>query len=212
MIACHISKIELPSPGEKIESIEGYASLQIYGTKRSTKSRFTFYFDLPSRGYVEASDFLGRTLYKIIFSKEEAFFILPREKMFCKGREEEIIFNLIRLRLTLEEIFNLLSGEWKSIHNQSSEESREWVLGEDEKGRIVSGIKGDLGFEVKEFFGKTNFVKMLVFYSGENRGRMKVLSLSLNKPLSKPIFSLDFLKTYEMKTWDEIEEILGIEN
>lgn len=50
--------ILLPLPSE-IERIEGYASLRISGDQGSSRSKFSFLFQLPHQGRIEVSNILG---------------------------------------------------------------------------------------------------------------------------------------------------------
>lgn len=205
--------ILLPLPS-KIERIEGYASLRITGDQGSSRSKFSFLFQLPHQGRIEVSNILGRTLYQIIVAEEKAAFIVPSKKVYWQGEEEEIIRYFLGFRLNLYEMINLLSGKWEGEEiGYESEESKEiWSLAKDEKGRIMTGQRGEFRFEVKEFFADTPFARLLIFQHPLNRGRLKILRINLNRPLKKGTFSLSVLGRYERKSWAEIEKILANEN
>jgi len=205
--------ILLPLPS-KIERIEGYASLRITGDQGSSRSKFSFLFQLPHQGRIEVSNILGRTLYQIIVAEEKAAFIVPSKKVYWQGEEEEIILYFLGFRLNLYEMINLLSGKWEGEKmGHEGEEDREiWSFAKDERGRIMAGERGEFRFEVKEFFADTPFARILAFQHPMNDGRLKVLRINLNQPLKKGIFSLSVLGKYERKSWAEIEKILANEN
>jgi outer membrane biogenesis lipoprotein LolB len=205
--------IILPLPS-KIERIEGYASLRITGDQGSARSKFSFLFQLPHQGRIEVSDILGRTLYQIIVAEDEAAFIVPAKRVYWQGGEEEIISYFLGFRLSLEEMINLLSGRWEGgeMPDEGQESKENWSFTRDERGRITAGQRGELRFEVKEFFADTAFGRLLFFQYPLSRGRLRILRIGLNRPLKKGTFSLSILGKYQRKSWAEIEKILANEN
>jgi len=205
--------ILLPLPS-KIERIEGYASLRITGDQGSSRSKFSFLFQLPHQGRIEVSNILGRTLYQIIVAEEKAAFIVPSKRVYWQGEEEEIIRYFLGFRLNLYEMINLLSGKWEGeeMGYEGEGDKEIWTYAKDESDRIMAGQRGEFRFEVKEFFADTPFARVLVFQHPLNNGRLKVLRISLNQALKKGAFSLSVLGKYERKSWAEIEKILGNEN
>ncbi|HEB36855.1 MAG TPA: DUF4292 domain-containing protein [Candidatus Aminicenantes bacterium] len=198
--------ILLPLPSE-IERIEGYASLRISRDQGSSRSKFSFLFQLPHQGRIEVSNILGRTLYQIIVTEDKAVFIIPSKRVYWQGEEEEIIQYFLGFRLNLYEMINLLSGKW-----EGEERNESWSFAKDERGRIMAGQRGEFQFEVKEFLADTPFARILIFQHPLNRGFIKILRINLNQPLKKGVFSLSVLGKYERKSWIEIEKILANEN
>lgn len=198
--------ILLPLPSE-IERIEGYASLRISGDQGSSRSKFSFLFQLPHQGRIEVSNILGRTLYQIIVAEDKAVFIVPSKRVYWQGEEEEIIRYFLGFRLNLYEMINLLSGKW-----EGEERNESWSFEKDGRGRIMAGQRGEFQFEVKEFLADTPFARILIFQHPLNRGFLKILRINLNQPLKKGVFSLSVLGKYERKSWTEIEKILANEN
>ena len=198
--------ILLPLPSE-IERIEGYASLRISRDQGSSRSKFSFLFQLPHQGRIEVSNILGRTLYQIIVAEDKAVFIIPSKRVYWQGEEEEIIQYFLGFRLNLYEMINLLSGKW-----EGEERNESWSFAKDERGRIMAGQRGEFQFEVKEFLADTPFTRILIFQHPLNRGLLKILRINLNQPLKKGVFSLSVLGKYERKSWTEIEKILANEN
>ncbi|NIO48818.1 MAG: hypothetical protein GTN73_05185 [Candidatus Aminicenantes bacterium] len=214
LIYCRPSPVILLPLPSKIERIEGYASLRIAGDQGSSRSKFSFLFQLPHQGRIEVSNILGRTLYQIIVAEDEAAFIVPSKRVYWQGEEEEIIRYFLGFRLNLYEMINLLSGKWEGEEmGYENDRSKEiWSFAKDERGRITAGQRGEFRFEVKEFFTDTPFARLLVFQHPLNKGRLKILRINLNQPLKKGTFSLSVLGKYERKSWAEIEKILANEN
>lgn len=210
LLCCTLPQVRITPPPAQIERIEGHASLRIQSGEDSTRSKFSFLFQLPHRGRIDVSNFLGKTLYQIIVDNQTAFLLIPSKRVFWQGNEEEIVERILWFRLNFDEIISLMTGQW----DESEENAwrRGWILEKDEEGRIRAGQRGELGFEVQEFFQDTPVVRQVTFAHPLNRGRLKILAINFNQPLKGNVFSRQFLKTYVQKTWAEIEEILDGKN
>ncbi|MGD2246125.1 MAG: lipoprotein insertase outer membrane protein LolB [Candidatus Aminicenantes bacterium] len=209
---CRPSRVLLhPVPAE-IDRIEGHASLRISNEQDSTRSKFTFLFQLPQQGRIEVSDaLLGRTLYQIIMDCERAVFVLPSKKVYWEGEEEEIISTFLGFRLNLDEMVSLLRGEWAGDEGEQEggKNAERWILKKDEAGRIAAGKRGNLSFEVKEFLSNSGLPRILLFQHPLNSGRLKILRIDFNRPVKKKnAFSFDFLARYRRVSWEEMEKIL----
>ena len=215
LIGCRPSGVLLQPVPAEIERIEGHASLRIITEQGSTRSKFTFLFQLPQQGRIEVSDaLLGRTLYQIIMDRERAVFVLPSKKVYWEGEEEEIINTFLGFRLNLGEMISLLRGEWKGgeYEEESGKDGERWNLNKDETGRITAGTRGNLSFEVKEFLADSGLPRILIFKHALNSGRLKVLRVDFNRPVKKKkAFSFDFLARYQCVSWEEMEKILADE-
>lgn len=211
LTCCQAPPISLSPFPSRIERIEGHASLVISGDQGSARSKFSFLFQLPNRGRIDVSGALGRVLYRIFIHDGEAYFIVPSKKVYWKGQEEEIIDKFMGFRLGLAEMINLLSGNWKKQEPVPEEGQGTWVFSQDERGRIVSGQRDDLRFEVKAFIEETPFARLFTFEHPASTGQVKVLSMDLNRPIKPNVFSKKFVEKYQSKTWDEIQEILNHE-
>jgi len=196
-----------PIPAD-IRSIEGYASLRIEGVEGKTRGKFAFLVRLPDRARVEVTGALGKSLYRIVIRGGEAFLVIPSRKVYWRSTEEEVLDAFLGFRLRLPEMFSLLTGRWEESGLLEEEGGAGWELVRDRSGRIVSGRRGELSFEVQEFIDDTPFVRGLVFKHSRSEGRLKVLSLGLNKPTKEGAFSTGFLERYAPKTWPEIRELL----
>ncbi len=210
---CRPSSPLLIYPPSKIERIEGYGSLRVSGERGAGRSKISFLFELPHQARMAVLDVMGRTLYQIFINEEKAVIALPRQKAYWQGEEEEVVENSLGFRLSLEELIGLLSGSWEEGGTKGGEDILEqWNFEKDREGRAVSGQRGELRFEVKEFFAETRFARLVAFEHPSSRGSLKVLGLTFNQPLGKDSFSLSFLEGYERKDWAEIEKMLRHEN
>ncbi|MFP4081335.1 MAG: hypothetical protein ACLFVG_01110 [Candidatus Aminicenantes bacterium] len=212
LLCCRIPSTRISPPPAQIEGMEGYASLKLKGEQGSTRSRFSFLFQFPGQARIDVSDVLGRTLYQIMIGDNQAFLFIPSKKVYWQGEEGDIIHRFLGFRLNFDELVSLLSGQWGEEDFGIEDWKREWILQKDNQGRVVRGMRRDLGFEVIEFFPDTSVVRILDFHHPLTRGRLKVLSIGFNPPLKKGFFSYDFLRDYQRKSWAEIEDMLNEKN
>lgn len=210
-MGCSLRAPRIWPPPPQLHSLEGYASLILKNGQQTVRSKFSFFFDCPGDGLLDVSDFLGRTLYQIIITQKKAFFLVPSKKIYWQGEDEEIIDKFLGFRLNVYELMALLSGQWSKIEIANNRDSwqQEWALKKDKQGRIISGRRGELEFEVQEFFRDTSVIRRLAFHHPWNSGYLKILSLRFNRSLKKQLFSLAFLSHYQQKSWAEIEKILN---
>ena len=211
LTCCQAPPISLSPFPSRIERIEGHASLVIRGAQGTARSKFSFLFQLPNRGRIDVSGALGRVLYRIFIDDGEAYFILPSKKVYWEGQEEEIIDKFMGFRLGLAEMTSLISGDWNKQDTLPEGSLGKWIFSQDERGRIVSGQREDLHFEVKAFIEETPFARLLTFEHPSSTGQVKILSMDLNRPIRPNVFSKKFLEKYQSKTWAEIQEMLNHE-
>jgi hypothetical protein len=209
LASCQPSSISLSPLPSRIERIEGHASLMITGDQGAARSKFSFLFQLPSRGRIDVSGALGRVLYRIIIDDREAYFVVPSKKVYWQSQEEEIIDKFMGFRLNLTEMINLLSGTWDQEEMLRNEDLGSWSFVKDQEGRIISGQREELWFEIKEFIGNTPFARRLIFEHPLSAGQVKILSINLNRPVNENVFSKRFVEKYQPRTWAEIQELLN---
>ncbi|UCE42441.1 MAG: hypothetical protein JSV17_05640 [Candidatus Aminicenantes bacterium] len=209
LACCQPPPLSLSPIPSQIDRMEGHASLVISGDQGTARSKFSFLFELPDRGRIDVTGALGRVLYRIVIHEGEAYFVVPSKKVYWKGQEEEIIDKFMGFRLSLTEMINLLSGNWRELEMLHNEGLRDWSFAEDQDGRIISGQREDLWFSVEEFIGDTPFARRLRFKHPESTGQVKVLSVDLNRPIKPNVFSTKFIEKYQPKTWAEIQELLN---
>jgi hypothetical protein len=206
---CQAPPISLSPLPARVDRIEGHASLHITGDQGTARSKFSFVFQLPGQGRIDVSGALGSILYRIFIHQGKAYFIVPSKKAYWEGMEEEIIDKFLGFRLTLNEMIHLLSGDWGREGPMGEKKRGDWVFTKDRNGRIVSGQRNDLYFEVKSFIEDTPFARLFIFMHPLSTGQVKVLSISLNRPIHPNAFSTKFTEKYQPKTWAEIQELLN---
>jgi hypothetical protein len=207
--SCQPTRISLGPLPSQIKSIEGHASLRISGSQGSSRSKFAFVFQLPERARIEVSGVLGRVLYRIVIVDGESYLIVPSKKVYWQGQEEQIIEKFLGFQLNLSEMINLLTGKWKREQMEIEAALKGWSLQKDQEGRIISGQRGDLSFQIVEFIDKTPFAHRLIFEHPLSSGHLKILKIGLNKPVNEKIFSRQFLEKYSPRTWEGIQELIG---
>lgn len=185
--------------------MEGYASLRYEGPQGSARTKFSFLFSSPNRGRIDASDFLGRSIYQVLITDNTAYFILPSKKAYWQAEEKEIVFRFLGFHLNLEEMTSLLSGRWSLITDKSAED--EWKLEKDYQDRVVQGRRGELWFRVEEFIKNTSIARRIFFTHPPCEGSLHVLSIGFNQPLNERAFLTGFLRRYTEKTWEEIQKM-----
>jgi hypothetical protein len=205
--ACGGSRVLLSPTPSHIDSLEGHARIWLTEPEAS-RSRFAFLLSLPDKGYIEVSDFLGRSLYRIQITESGAYFIIPSKKVYWKGGETEIIERFLGFPLNLQEMIGLISGDWEGL-TQERLQAASWRLERDAQGRIVSGRRDTLRFQVEEFIDGSRFPRSLRFEHPANSGRLKILKMDFNRPAAAGAFATDYLQTYSPKTWAEIQALLN---
>jgi hypothetical protein len=209
LASCQPSSLSLSPLPSRIDRMEGHASLVISGDQGTVRSKFSFLFQLPDRGRIDVTGALGSVLYRIVICEGVAYFVVPSKKVYWKSQEEDIIDKFMGFRLSLDDMTHLLSGEWRERDKLGREELERWSFGKDRKGRILTGHRGELWFEIEEFIGDTPFAKRIRFEHPLSTGRVKILSIDLNQPLRPNVFSTKFTERYQPKTWEEIQGLLN---
>ncbi|MBN2245000.1 MAG: hypothetical protein JW755_04055 [Candidatus Aminicenantes bacterium] len=213
LIQCLPSRILYSPIPSEIISVEGYASLRVYGEQGMGRTKFSFIFLLPDKGNLEASNFLGQTIYRITVNPEGAYLIIPSKKVYWKGQEEEIIYMLLGFKLTMREMISLLTGEWQELGSVQAEElDQRWELEKDQLGRIISGRRGPLNFKIEEFADDSHLARRLVFDNGSTAGRVRLIKAAFNKPIKSGTFSTAILINYQQKSWEEIQALIDNED
>lgn len=205
LLQCSAPPVLLTPIPRQIVSMEGYASLRYEGAQGSAQTKFSFLIVSPDRGRIDASDFLGRSIYQVLITEGQAYFILPSKKVYWKAEEQEIVFRFMGFHLSLVEMASLLSGRWPETSQGNP--LFEWVLERDEQNRVVRGNRGDLQFFVEEFIPGTEIAHAISFSHPLNEGRLKIRNIGFNQALNEKAFSTGFIQRYEKKTWEEIQKL-----
>jgi outer membrane biogenesis lipoprotein LolB len=200
--SCYPRRPSFSPPPPTITSIEGHASFRLTRSRTTAKSRFTFLFLLPDAGRIEVSDPLGRTVSLLFLQEQEAFFVLPRKRLYWRSSREAVLSKLLGFTLSPEEMTDILSGKLEKM--------AAWELKKDERGRVVGGRRDEIAFEVQRFFDGSRLPQTVSLSGPAEEGLIKILRLNFNQPLKKGAFDLAFLEDprYSPATWEEIEQWL----
>jgi len=206
LISCFPSRPSFSPLPPQVDSIEGYASLRLTRDGGTVKSRFSFLFLLPGQGRIDILDPLGRTVSSLFIEANEAFFVFPSKKIYWKTTREEAVSKFLGFALTPQEMTAILSGKLEDLSG--------WDLERDGRDRVNRGQRGDIQFEVRQFFDDSRLPQLLALAHGGDRGSLKILRLNFNEPLKKNVFRLSFLERedYTAATWAEIEKWLRHED
>jgi hypothetical protein len=208
--ACGTKKVFLAPSADQVEEIEGYASLRVSTNQKTTRSRISFLFFLPSSGRIEVLDPLGQVHYQLFFVDGIAYFVLPAKKVYWQGQEEEIMDKLFGFPLSLLDVVGLMSGHWSNLGEKKAQSGiGSWTFLKNRKGWIQSGQRREFKFMVEEFFGQTQWVQEVMFFHPHTEGRLKIIDVNFNFPVSERAFATSFSLRYAKKTWEEIRELLS---
>lgn len=201
------------APPDRIRSLEGYGSASLRGEGGFSKAKFSFVFEWPGRGRIEALDVLGRTVYFILFGDTASYLVVPSKKIFAEAGAGTMMNRMFGLNFSPEEIVRLMSGRWEAGNSAGEPGPRAaWSLDRDDKGRVQGGTKGEFRFEVIEFHKGIAVPRTVIFRRPPNEGRIRITDLWFNRPIRPKVFDAEFLKGYRPKTWAEMEILLGNEN
>ena len=211
---CSVRPPVITLPRGPVDRIEGYASLSLNSAQVSSRGKVSFVFSLPQKGRMEGFGPLGRSLYQIVIEEESGVFIFPSKKVYWRGRAEEIVEKFLGFPLRLDEMIGLLTGRWDEVlaGRVQAPSGPQWILDKDREGKVLSGRRDEVRFEIKEFFGGTGVPRILLFKNSSGSGRLKILRIGFNRPLKSRVFDLTFLEDYQSKSWTEIETIIRDEN
>ncbi|MFC2160297.1 hypothetical protein ACFLRX_01450 [Acidobacteriota bacterium] len=200
----------LAPSADQVKEIEGYASLRISTNQEMTRSRVSFLFLPPSNGRIEVLDPLGQVHYQLFFVDGLAYFVVPANKVFWQGPEEEIMSKLFGFQLSLSDVVGLMSGYWLNPGEKKMvDEMDSWTFLMNKNGWIQSGQRKEFKFAVEEYFDQTPWVKEVLFFHPHTEGRLKILGVNFNQPVSDMAFATSFSLRYSKKTWEEIRKILS---
>lgn len=208
--SCRPPQLRL-GPGERLDSLEGYADLKISDGRAGSKSKFSFVIQLPDKGRIDIFDALGRSLFTLISDGREAYFVAIPKKAYWRGSQRDILDAFLGFDLSLEEMAGLLSGGWGQSPAPNGEAFQGWAWTRDAKGRVVAGEGEGLRLEVKDFFAGGVQPHTILFTSARNSGSIKVYEVKFNVPPKSAPFRLWFLGDFRETTREEMERLLGDE-
>lgn len=201
------------APPDRIRSLEGYGSASLRGETGFSKAKFSFVFEWPGRGKIEALDVLGRTMYFILFGDGSSYLVVPSKRIFAEAGAGTMMNRMFGLDFSPEEVICLMSGRWGNGNTGGGTGLQAaWSLDRDDKGRVQAGTKGEFRFEVIEFHKGIAVPRSVSFRRPPNEGRIKITALWFNRPIRPKVFDAEFLKGYQPKTWAEMEILLKNED
>jgi hypothetical protein len=201
--ACARRPPVLIPPSSGVEAVEGSGSASIEGAGAAIKGKFAFLFRRPGFGRVEAFDPIGRTVFLVLFGGGRGWFVLPGKQAFAEDEAGIMMARFLGIALLPEETLRLVSGTWEGDGAEDG-----WRVDRDELGRVAAGVKNDFRFEVREFFPGGGVPRQIGLSGPGTSGRLKVIKLGFNPPPRDEAFDVSFLRTYAVKTWDDILGLL----
>jgi outer membrane biogenesis lipoprotein LolB len=187
-------------PGGALERMEGYASLRITRGGETSRAKFAFALSLPERARLEVFDALGRSVSLFLLRGDDAYLVLPSEKVYWQAGRDEVIEKFLGFPVQPKEIMGLLSGRWAAAAEAG------WTFVRDGKNRATSGKRGGLEFAILEYFPGSDLPRRWSFRHPESSGTVTLLEAAFDRP--EPDFSPEFRRTFTAKTWPEIERLL----
>ncbi len=154
-----------------------------------------------ARGRVEVVDPIGRTACLIFFRDDRAWCAVPGKKIYAEDGAEPMMTRFLGVALLPGEALRLLSGTWEDDGPASG-----WSVERDERGRPARGEQGRFAFAVREFFPGASVPREIGLAGPGTSGRVKILRLGFNPPRRDEAFDISFLRSYALKTWDELVE------
>jgi hypothetical protein len=209
--ACRVSSPDLYPLPEQVSGVEGYASLKLASEGRTTRSRFSFLFQFPETGRIEATDLFGKILFMMFIKKKTAYLVIPDKKLFCQGSEAEAVEMFFGFKIGAFDLLGLITGRWVGREISSGGQPH-WEFSKEKNGRISEAEYGDLLFTVEDYFGRSSFVKNLSFTHPGTSGQIRILRIGFDPLVTEEAFSLGFLHSFQRVSWKELGEAISHEN
>jgi len=197
---CRMAPLSLDSLPSSIKTLEGYASLMIKNKGKVSRGKVSFFLIWPDEARLDIADTLGRTVSQLLFLKTQAYLVLPRDRVYWQGPEEELFERLLGFSLSL--------SEWSRLLISQESLPGAWRLERDASGRIWRGQRNEVKFVIKRYVGRTRLVETLVIFYPEGEVRWRLREIYFNRPPREGLFSLQFTRRFQPKSWREIEAYL----
>jgi hypothetical protein len=195
----------------EIRGFEGDASLKLTRSGETSRTRFAFALEMPGRGRVVVTDFLGGSAAEFVFAGEDGYLVLPAKKIYWKAGPAEIVEKLLGFPLTFDEMTGLICGRWPADAGNGGP-FRGWSFERDADGRTRAGRRSGLEFTVGDFFPGSPVPRIVDFHDAAGSGRLTVRGIEFNRPDAESAPRLDFLGAFSSKSWEEIARILRHED
>ncbi len=239
--ACSLFRMKQPlaqisSPPEVINSASGFFSFRLEKGGDSVRGR-AFVLLAPKKGRIEILDPFGRLTLIAIWLEEGEWLAVPAKKVYWSGRQgrDQLMANLIDLPLDpveilawiigraqgLEPLANGLNLSWaikmverKNLNFQDKgEPAWEWQVEWNEAGKLKQGQRDDLKIKIQEYVEDKGVARVLTFSYRQVSGKLTILGLDFNQPLSAANFQTGFIIDggYKAITWEEMKSLLKLD-
>jgi hypothetical protein len=206
--SCRPPRPALGPVPERLESIQGQASIRSARNGRAGRARLAFFLRLPGRAFLEALDPLNRTIFQVAIEEDEAILLVPSRKAYWSGPRAEVMESGLGFPLSVAEMAGLLGGRW-SASSPGETLPDGWELVRDGRGRVTGGRRGDFSFRVEEFFPRRDVPRRIGYASADGDGALTVLRLDFNAESSGPWPALPRIPaSYARLTRVEMERLL----
>lgn len=183
--ACRPPRPALGPVPDRLESVQGQASLRHARGGRAGRARLAFFLLPPGRAFLEVLDPLNRTIFQVAIEGEEAILVVPSRKACWSGPRVEVMESGLGFPLSVAEMAGLLGGRWAAPPPEAGL-AEGWRIDRDDRGRVAGGRRGGFSFRVEEFFPRRDVPRRIGYASADGGGALTVLSLAFNAAASGP--------------------------
>jgi hypothetical protein len=211
LASCRPGRPVLGPVPERIESVQGHASIRTNRSGASARARLAFRLVPPLLARLEALDPLNRTIFTVSVDGDEAVLIVPSRKAYWSGPRTDVLDAGLGFPLSVVEMAGLLTGRGPSAPEAAGEDAA-WTLSRDVKGRVVSGSRRGFSFGVDEFFSQAGVPRRIRFAAADVSGTLTVLGLSFNAAAPEAAVSPRIPPAYARLTKAEMTRLLRDED
>jgi hypothetical protein len=179
-VACRPGRLSLAPLPERIESIQGSASIRYSRGGATARAKLVFLLVPPERAGLEALDPLSRTIFSVVVEGEEATLVVPSRKAYWTGARADVLEAGLGFPLSVAEMVGLLSGRWPDGPDGAGRPAG-WTLTRDAQSRVVAGSRNGFDFRVDELFPRSAVPRKLGFQAATSSGSLTVLGLTANE-------------------------------
>ncbi|MCR4395190.1 MAG: outer membrane lipoprotein LolB [Candidatus Saccharicenans sp.] len=186
-------------PPERLDYLDGQASFSLQGPEGAARFRLRFYCRLEDQVRLELFDPLGRLQTIVWLNGERATLHLPEDRVFWEDESRVLTSEVFGRELPGRELTRIIAGRWSELAADDG-----WQFRVDESGKVVSGKRDGLSFEIKETFAPGRVPKTVHFSSPDYSVRMRLLKVNFNRPRPETIFRPSLPAGTRKLEWEEI--------
>jgi hypothetical protein len=209
--SCRPGRMVLAPIPDRIESVQGHASIRTNRSGASARARLAFRLVPPLLARLEALDPLNRTIFTVLVDGEEAVLVVPSRKAYWEGPRTDVLDAGLGFPLSVVEMAGLLTGRGPAASEADGTDAA-WTLTRDGQGRIVSGSRQGFSFGVDEFFSRAGAPRRIRFAAADVSGALTVLGLTFNAAVPEAAASLRIPPAYARLTKAEMTRLLRDED